>query len=501
MKQNTKKILVGLCFGMAAVTGLSTISVDNAYAEQTVPDGTYIITVPNTNRVLDVQDGSTKSGGVLWTYPFGGIDNEAQKFKIEYQKDQDAYTIQNLKSNLLVSFGAISFNDPVIEQRENKMRLAQLWKIEKHNNNYYIKTAKPDTYRKYLSREATAFSPCVLLYDSYNSEWGLEKIDEYSFGKVLPDGDYYIQMAGTNSVIDVPNASKKPNQKLNIYPFNGTRAQQFHLSYDETTQRYTIMNINSSLILDTASYSKNEPVFQSTSIESHNAQWQIAKKPNGQYVFWTENYGLTGEQSAAFWNFGDEACKTALKLGIPTSWNIYPVNQYKIQDGNYYIYSSAGKRKFSKIYYFNGVKAESLWEGHLSLDVKNGSKKNQANVQLYRDNHTLAQMWIIKQTNNNYYTITNVGSGKCLDVKNASTKNGTNLWQYTANGTLAQQWIIDFDDNGYATISSRLSPNKVVDVASASYKDGTNIQLWTSNKTKAQKWIITNQYATTLDAA
>ena len=50
------------------------------------------------------------------------------------------------------------------------------------------------------------------------------------------------------------------------------------------------------------------------------------------------------------------------------------------------------------------------------LDVEAGSKKDGANVQLYKRNDSNAQKWIIKKIDNKYYTITSVGSNKVLDV-------------------------------------------------------------------------------------
>ena len=59
------------------------------------------------------------------------------------------------------------------------------------------------------------------------------------------------------------------------------------------------------------------------------------------------------------------------------------------------------------------------------IDIAGGSRKSCANVQLYAANGTEAQVFIIREAGNGYYTITNRRSGKLLDVSGASRRSGT----------------------------------------------------------------------------
>ena len=122
------------------------------------------------------------------------------------------------------------------------------------------------------------------------------------------------------------------------------------------------------------------------------------------------------------------------------------------------------------------------------IDIAGGSRKSCANVQLYAANGTEAQVFIIREAGNGYYTITNRRSGKLLDVSGASRRSGTNVHQYTANGTIAQLWKIQENKDGTVTFVSKLGT--VLDVSGGLMQNGRNIQAYSPNGTIAQKWVL-----------
>lgn len=122
------------------------------------------------------------------------------------------------------------------------------------------------------------------------------------------------------------------------------------------------------------------------------------------------------------------------------------------------------------------------------LDVKGGSAKDEANIQIYTANATTAQQWEFTYLGNGYYTITSKASGKALDVAGASTESGTNVQQYTPNGTNAQQWMLKDAGEGYYYIVPRVNTGLCLDVTGAGTADKTNVGIYTANGTDAQKW-------------
>ena len=197
-----------------------------------------------------------------------------------------------------------------------------------------------------------------------------------------------------------------------------------------------------------------------------------------------------------------------------------------IQDGIYIIHSALNDRRV--------------------LDISGGSNEDGANLQLYTNNSTAAQKFIIRKVaNSDLYEIENLKSRKVLDVKYKGMTDYTNIWQYTGNQTCAQRWYIkktnDFYNfisncsdlymdvadsgaadgtnvllyhqsnamsqnftlqlvenltdsrtlsNGVYIITSSLSDNKALDISGGSIASGANLQLYTSNDTTAQKFRI-----------
>jgi uncharacterized repeat protein (TIGR02543 family) len=133
------------------------------------------------------------------------------------------------------------------------------------------------------------------------------------------------------------------------------------------------------------------------------------------------------------------------------------------------------------------------------LDVAGGSKASGANVQQYESNGSKAQQWVLVDAGNGLYAITNVGSGMPLDVAGASSASGANLQQYKANGTSAQKFRLDScqtaSDEDVSIVSS-VKGSPVLDVAGASKSAGANVQIWTSNGTKAQHFALAYDAAT-----
>lgn len=125
------------------------------------------------------------------------------------------------------------------------------------------------------------------------------------------------------------------------------------------------------------------------------------------------------------------------------------------------------------------------------LDVQYGSTDNEANIQIYENNNTAAQKFILTRLNDGTYEIRSKVSDKAVDVQNGSKDCGTNVWQYYPNSTDAQRWILKYAENGYYYIVPKLNANLCLDVSNAANSNGTNVQVWAANQTNAQKWKLT----------
>ncbi len=114
---------------------------------------------------------------------------------------------------------------------------------------------------------------------------------------------------------------------------------------------------------------------------------------------------------------------------------------------------------------------------NMCLDIRQCSKDDKANLQLWQKNGTDAQKFKLQYHPNGYYTIKAMCSGKFIDVSASGKQHGTNIWQYSANGTDAQKWFIVPDGDGYCFLLPRCN-DFCMDVYGAQAKNGANIHCW-----------------------
>ena len=126
-----------------------------------------------------------------------------------------------------------------------------------------------------------------------------------------------------------------------------------------------------------------------------------------------------------------------------------------------------------------------------ALDVYGASVESGANVHLWDKNYSAAQKWTIKTDKYGLSTVYNTHSGKALDYFAGIAACGTNIQQWTINGTNAQKWRFIKSGSGYKMLAA-LNDNVVVDLFAGLSASGTNIQLWNWNGTRAQIWTLDN---------
>lgn len=133
---------------------------------------------------------------------------------------------------------------------------------------------------------------------------------------------------------------------------------------------------------------------------------------------------------------------------------------------------------------------------HMSLEIENGSKQVEANVQIgtwINKNNDKNKFKIVYDETSGYYTIQSVISGNMLDVQNGGMTSGTNVWQHGSNGTDAQKWTIRHNskDDTYSIISKK--NGLYLDIQDGNMSNGTNIRVYTGNNSNAQKFKLVKQ--------
>ena len=119
------------------------------------------------------------------------------------------------------------------------------------------------------------------------------------------------------------------------------------------------------------------------------------------------------------------------------------------------------------------------------FDIKDDSKEDGANVQLWSDSQSYCQRFMVKSLGNDVYSIYAIYDSKYIDVSGNSQKLGANVVQWSGHGGTNQQWIIKDAGNGYYNIISKCN-GLYIDIPQSNAKNGANVQLWSKNNAKNQ---------------
>ena len=118
---------------------------------------------------------------------------------------------------------------------------------------------------------------------------------------------------------------------------------------------------------------------------------------------------------------------------------------------------------------------------------------NSNNVQIYEncDGHSdpafvISQYFKLTHIGDGWYTIINIGNGKCVDIENTNPASGTNIMQWDCYPNDGQLYRFYDAGNGYCYIKSKLGT--YVDKKDGDTSNETNVWSYEFNGSVAQKW-------------
>lgn len=453
----------------------------------TIKSGVYALGSASSERqVIDVKNGSSANGANVQIYASNGTD--AQRWNIS--EDGVGYlTITNVGSGkaLDVKNGSTS-NKANVQQYASNGSYAQKWvAVRNSDGTITLYSALKTNLVLDMYGNKTANGTNVDVYAANGTT--AQKFKLYSASPVtksdrfVNDGTYTIS-AQNGRVLDVPSGKKTDGVQLQTYAANGTASQAFYLEYNTSKGLYSIRSVVSGRVLDAAEgdFVAATPVNQWGTSAGNASQryWALQRASNGGYLIVNASTGQalgctssnklitvpTSDSRVVVWKFG----------GSSILWSQQELDEKAasqgavLKNGTYAIASAANQR--------------------MVVDVKNGSKQNSANVQLYTTNETNAQRWRVENLSSGYVRVVNVGSGKVLDVKSASKSSGANVQQYASNGTRAQMWLPVKQSDGSYVLYSALGNGLVLDVNGGSMKNGANMQIYAYNGTNAQRFMF-----------
>lgn len=486
---------------------------------EVVKDGDYAIAAgPDLSRmVLDVVGGSASSGANVQIYQSN--TTAAQRWRVSH--DDDGYlTITNVKSGkvLDVSAGSTSLGTNVQQYAAcGDANYAQKW-IAVPNGDGSVRLLSAVWQQRTLDVAGGSLNSQtnVQLYASNGtaaqrftfivaSPASVDPCDD-----ILKDKGWCVISPSSNGSVafDVAGGSLKNGGNVQTYSCNGTLSQLFRAEY--RNGYYVLRNAGSGKVLDVAA----GDVVPGTNVQqwdespNDNQLFSVTANEDGSYSFINRGTGLMLAVS------GSNLVAATAGDSVQTSF-VFAEQEDLLSEGLYEVYPSANSSYV--------------------LDVASASVDSGANVQLYANNGSFAQKWLLKKVDGakNTYTFESVcstnrlavsGTNVCtmapadvkaqqwvaridsngiefvsaddqdlsLDVKGGNFASTSNIQVHSSNGSAAQRFRLRATsaaiDNGTYFIRMASRAGSVLDVSGGSRSDGANVQIWQNNDSGAQKW-------------
>lgn len=473
--------------------------------------GIYQIVNVGSGKVLDIKSGSLTAKSNVQQY-----DNNstvAQYWRIE-KTENDEYTIVNSFSGLALDVASASKNSGANVWIYNfNGSTAQKWCISENEDGTFEITSSLSGMSLDVASGSKKNGANVQVYTSNGSKaqkWELVKLDQ-----PIEDGLYTITSAISSSMaIDVKSASYNNSAKIQLYSSNNSSAQKWRVVHNDKTGFYELISARSGKVLDVpnGSRSSGTKLQQYTSNNSKAQAWILEENSDGSITIKSAISGLSVDVPSG-------SAKSNQQLQI---WSSNASNAQK--------------------WYFNNtsINLEGIYAiqstVNLSnvLDVLNASTSENAQVQVYSSNNTLAQKWeltrasddediyFIRNANSGRYltdtsgvlsslydrtegaqwnvvighegyVFTNMQTGRVLDLQNGSSSSKTKVQTYSANGSKAQSWRLTSTKlvtEGLYVITNRANSSQALDVPSGSLDNGVALQTYKANGSGAQSWYV-----------
>lgn len=495
--------------------------IDAFAAEQglQIPDGTYALGMDSSPRsVVDVSGGSASNGANIQIY--ASNNTAAQRWVIKNTLDSHDQptgyvTIAHAgTSSALDVTGGGKTSGTNVQQYAVNGTAAQRWiPVKQTNGSFVFYSGLGRNLVLDVSGGSVSNGANVQIWTANGSAAqrfiAIDANPHVTAGtQSVADGMYQINSVSDSSkCLDVTGGSVSNGARIQTYAINGTMAQCFKLSYDSATGFYSIRSAKSTKGLDLDS----GDIFPGAKVQQWdfpglglNQQWRI--EPDGDsFVIRSVASNLVLERKP------DGSVTTAYESGSAAQHWTFEVFTVSLDEGCYSICSdSTGKY----------------------LDVTGGSYADEAPLQVYMGNGTLAQKFWARKDDRGYYSFQCANSarylsaresdgailqisdkeadeakwsieicfGKGIELKNKKTGkvlsisgSGGSVVCVDENGATSQGWSITsvpLISDGFYEFAPMHATGQRLDVTGGSRSNGANVQIYVSNGTLSQRvWV------------
>ena len=477
--------------------------------------------VGRPDRVMEVRKASKDNSANVAVY----IDNgkQHQKFVLEGVSN-GLYAIRSANSGKMVEVSGGSTKDGAnVAQYSRNGKIHQLWYLVKDGEGYSLRNAKSGLVLTVLGADQGGNIQLGTANGSTNQLVTITYVNLFDDGSVYKVSPTYAQSMylGVNKNSGAANTNVQlanSGDLLGLY-------WRVKVNSDRSISLYNVKG-NMALAADGTLVSGHNALVKSGSgtawIACVNDDGTITLKPRDNKAIALDVRRALSADGSNVWLYtsnGGKAQKfifvanapltAAVAAAKPFDTGIYTLGSIsasgkmidvkdgsKAQGANVQIYASDGKskQKYELEYQGNGLYRIQAAHSGKFIGVLNASTKSGANVATFSRSDILSQYWYFEKCGSGY-SIKNAKSGLALDIQGNKKANGTNIEVYTAKGSANQQFAVksvQLVANGTYVITSELALPLVLDIKDSSKANSANVQLNRSLGAASQEFVITH---------
>lgn len=444
-----------------------------------IPSGVYYINSALSFAMsVDMRHGYTANGTRTQLYRANGTP--AQQFRFNKQSD-GSYEIVNVKSGraLDVAHGS-AFNSAIVQIHDRNGTRAQRWYVRDMGSGYYLQSALGNWVLD-VSGGIAQSGADIRLYMPTSGENQRFILASRDVNIPLDTNTRIKSVKDQNIFFDLRGGKSDDKVQVQIHTWNATDAQLYRFTQVGNSV-YTISNVKTNKLVEITGGNMNKrgAIGQYHDNGTPAQRWMARKIGNGVVFFNAKNnlviditQGKTysGNALQSYGSNNTDAQQWIIdrwKTGQERILELASTHRNDIADGVYEV--------------------RSALPSTLALDIAHGSKKNGANVQIWRCNNTPAQRWKVSHNYQGFVEITGVLSDKSLSVQTKDQAIGARIHMWDSNKDTSQRWIVIRQSDGTFEIRSALQERYALDVKSAVDVPGASVRMWNPNNTPAQRW-------------
>lgn len=382
-------------------------------------DGVYVIGMASgASAVLDVEAASTEDGAQIQIYETN--NSVAQAYAVKYDEWSGYYYIVSYASGKALTVAGSDANGTPVQLYGFTGSSEQLWTIIKNGDGTFaLKSAFGGRVLDVLAG-STANGTKVQIYEGNGTIAQAFRL--IATTPVYNGGRFEIVNRGSDRIVlDVASGSRADGAQLQGYASNGSMAQKYMIT-DNGDGTYLIAAMVSGYYLGV---SADGAVCQQDVSAANAMRWKMVPTNDGHFAIVSADGMYVLALRLASSDPSVRAYRSAGQL-VGAGWTLRKTTL--LNSGMYLI--------------------TSFDDGDYALEMVGSSLSNKAYAEVWEQDGSYTQKWLVTSLGDDIYRITNVWSQRVLEVANSKADDGAIVWQNWWYGTDNQKWCAVWNGKG-----------------------------------------------------